>query len=81
MKLICFRKHKPGAWLGWVNSRAWGESWGEFGNIGWGQMKCRFVNHGKTSIFYSKGNFFFSMQSSSVLLCLSSNYLRKSLEV
>lgn len=51
-KLIGFRKHKPGIWLGLVNSRRWGESWGEFGNVGWGQMKCRFVSHGKTSIFF-----------------------------
>lgn len=30
--------------------------WGEFGNVGWGQMRWGFVSHGKKS--YSKDNFF-----------------------
>lgn len=48
--------------------------WGEFGNVGRGQMRWGFVSHGKKSTFYSKDNFFFSVQSDSL------NYLQKSLK-
>ena len=50
-------------------SRVSGESGDGF--VGWGQMKWGLESHGRESLFWFKGNFFFSMQSGLFFLFLS----------
>lgn len=70
MELMCFRK-QIGNLTEVCQIKGMERKLGEFGNVGWGQMKWGFVSHGKKSIFYSKDNFFFSVQLESL------KYLRR----